>query len=259
MLIFNNDADEGAYQINIKGESLAPPGPEMDVFGNGIPIAGDGTNIPATADGTNFGQITSGTPSTEQFYVIQNNGTTPLTVNPSFFSNPIFVITTAAVSPVAAGGFTTIGITFNAPLAFGITNATLFINNNDTTGGESPYQINVQAESVAAAGPEIDVLGNGISIIGDGSNTPNIADDTDFGQITPGTSSTEHIFTILNTGTSPLTIFVSATTDPIFSITTLQTSPVPSGSSTTIGVTYNATITPGNTNAGLLIFKYGFK
>ncbi len=86
---------------------------------------------------------------------------------------------------------------------------------------------------LAQAQQEIDVQGNGISIIGDDTNVPAIADDTDFGQITPGTSSTEHIFTILNTGTAPLLIYVSATTDPIFSITTFQSSPVPGGSSGT--------------------------
>ncbi len=56
----------------------------------------------------------------------------------------------------------------------------------------------------AAAGPEIDVLGNAISIIGDGTNTPIIADGTDFGQIATLTSSAEQFFTIENTGTSDL-------------------------------------------------------
>ncbi len=51
---------------------------------------------------------------------------------------------------------------------------------------------------------EIDVLGNAISIIGDGTNTPNLADGTDFGQVTNGTSSVEQIFTIQNTGTATI-------------------------------------------------------
>ena len=67
---------------------------------------------------------------------------------------------------------------------------------------------------------EIDVLGNAISIIGDGTNTPNLADGTDFGQVTNGTSSAEQIFTIQNTGTLPLNVGPSFTTNPIFTITT---------------------------------------
>ena len=253
LVIFNDDADEGVYQINIQGESIAPVGPEIDVLGNGISIIGDGTNTPIIGDDTDYGQITTGL-SIEHIFTIQNTGSTALTVNPSFLSNdPIFEITTAAVSPVAPGGSTTIGVTFNAPLTLGINTAILVISNSDSD--ENPYQINIQGESVAPVGPEIDVLGNAISIIGDGSNTPNVADDTDFGQVTTGTNSVEHIFTIQNTGTSPLTVNPSFTTDPIFDITTDAISPIPAGGSTTIGVTFIAPAIVGTYNAVLVIFN----
>ena len=103
---------------------------------------------------------------------------------------------------------------------------------------------------------EIDVQGNGISIIGDGTNVPAIADDTDFGQIIAGTSSTEHIFTILNTGTAPLNIlFTGIGNSGDFIITTPAVSPVAPAGSTTIGVTFNAPVTLGVYNAVLIIFS----
>jgi hypothetical protein len=170
---------------------------EIDVQGNGISIIGDGTNVPAIADDTDFGQISPGTSSTEHIFTILNTGTAPLSVNPSFTTNtPVFTVTTLAVSPVPAGGSTTIGITFNAPLTPGIIGATLVIFNDDAD--EFVYQINLQGESLAPAAPEINILGNGISIIGDGTNVPNSADGTDFGQVTTLTSSAEQIFTIQN-------------------------------------------------------------
>ncbi|MDX5583354.1 MAG: choice-of-anchor D domain-containing protein, partial [Aureibaculum sp.] len=253
LVIFNNDADEFVYQINLQGESLAPAAPEINVQGNGISIIGDGTNVPNVADGTDFGQVTTGTPSAEQSFTIQNLGTTPLSVISYFTTNPDFAITTTPAASIPASGSTTIGLTYTANATLGVVNATLFIFNGDAD--ESPYQINIQGESVLATGPEIDVLGNGISIIGDGTNTPNIADDTDFGQVAPLASSVEHIFTIQNTGTSPLTVNPSFTTNPIFAVTTGAISPVAAGGSTTIGVTFTAPVTPGIYNAQLIIFN----
>ncbi|MDH5413224.1 MAG: choice-of-anchor D domain-containing protein, partial [Flavobacteriaceae bacterium] len=244
LFISNNDADEGpAYIINLRGESIAPA-PEIDVLGNTISIIGDGTNTPNIADGTDFGLVVTGTSSLEQFFIIENTGTLPLSVGPSFTTNlPVFSITTLPVSPVPAGGSTTIGITFNAPGTLGVENAQLFITNNDPD--EQPvYTINLQGESVPPP-PEIDVLGNGISIIGDGTNVPNLGDGTDFGSIAQGTSSVERFFTIQNAGLGPLSVNPSFSSDPNFAITTPAVSPVPAGGSTTIGITFNAPATLG--------------
>ena len=252
LFITNNDADEGpAYQINLSAESIASA-PEIDVLGNTISIVGDGTNTPNLADGTDFGQIVTGTSSAEQFFTIENTGTLPLSVGPSFTTNlVVFSITTLPVSPVPAGGSTTIGITFNAPGSLGVENAQLFITNNDPD--EQPvYTINLQGESVPPP-PEIDVLGNGISIVGDGSNVPNLGDGTDFGSIAQGTSSVERFFTIQNTGLGPLSVNPSFSSDPNFAITTPAVSPVPAGGSTTIGITFNAPATLGAQTATIFI------
>ena len=188
---------------------------EIDVLGNAISIIGDGTNTPNLADGTDFGQITAGTSSGEQIFTIENTGTAPLTVGPSFTTNlPVFSISTdPGVTVVPVGTSINIGITFNAPVGppFGIQNAILFITNNDPD--ESPvYQINLQGENVTPP-PEIDVLGNSIAIIGDGTNAPILVDGTDFGPVAQGTSSNEHIFTIQNTGLGPLNVGPSLTSN----------------------------------------------
>ena len=251
LFIVNGDADENPYQINLTAESVGPPNPEINVTGNGINIVGDGSNTPNVIDGTDFGQIDINTSSAEQIFVIENNGTSPLSVNPSFTTNPAFQITTPAASSVPAGGTTNIGITFNAPGSAGVVNAILFINNGDAD--ENPYQINLTAEAVVPTAPEINVTGNGISIVGDGSNVPNTADGTDFGQVNASTSSAEQIFVIENTGTAPLTVNPSVTTNPAFAITTAAVSPVAPGGTTNIGITFNAPATPGVVNATLFI------
>jgi len=253
LLIFSNDSDEGIYQINIQGESVAPVGPEIDVLGNGISIIGDGTNTPLISDGTNYGQVLTGN-TLEQIFTIQNTGTTDLTINlAQILGSSDFTVTTAPTTPVAPAGTTTIGVTFTAPVAIGIYNAQLLISNNDADEGF--YLINLQAESIAPSAPEINVTGNGISIIGDGTNVPNIADDTDYGQVATGTG-VEHIFTIENTGTSALNLtFTGIGGSSDFTITTAPTSPVAPLGSTTIGVTFTAPAVLGIYNAQLLIFN----
>lgn len=250
LFISNGDGDENPYQINLRAISVLPP-PEINVTGNGITIIGNATNTPNASDGTDFGQVNISTSSNEQLFVIQNTGTSPLSVNPSFTTNPAFTISTPASSSISPGGTTTIGITFNAPATAGVVNAVLLINNDDPD--ENPYQINLTAEAVISSNPEINVTGNGISIVGNATNTPNASDGTDFGDVTISTSSSEQLFVIQNTGSSALNVNPSFTTNPAFTITTVAVSPVPAGGTTTIGVTFNAPATTGVVNAVLII------
>ncbi len=62
----------------------------------------------------------------------------------------------------------------------------------------------IERLSLALVAPEINVLGNAITIV-DGDATPVAADGTDFGQPLPSVP-VLHTFTIVNNGTSPLTI-----------------------------------------------------
>ena len=97
-------------------------------------------------------------------------------------------------------GTTTFTITFD-PAAAGLRSATVTIANDDSD--EDPYVFNIEGTGTA---PEIDVSGMGLSILGDGSNTPAPADDTDFGSITVASGSVMHTFTISNTGSASLTL-----------------------------------------------------
>ena len=88
--------------------------------------------------------------------------------------------------------------------------------------------------------PEIDVLGNAISIA-DGDASPSAADDTDFGSadisVPPG--GIDHVFTIKNTGSAALNLTgapdkvqISGTNAGDFSVTVQPTSPVAASSGT---------------------------
>ncbi len=119
--------------------------PEIGILGNTIAIAGDGSNVPNMADGTDFGRFTSGTSSTEQFFTIENTGTSDLILGLSSIIGTDFTITTAPSSPISSGGSATIGITFNASVT-GVINAQLSIPNNDPD--ENPTLINLQATTI---------------------------------------------------------------------------------------------------------------
>ena len=96
---------------------------------------------------------------------------------------------------------------------------------------------NILIDGVAPSGPEINVLGNGISIIGDGTNIPDISDDTDYGAHNVGRP-IEKTFTIENNGSDDLTITNISVSGLVFSITgTPFVTPVIPGGTTTFALT----------------------
>lgn len=86
--------------------------------------------------------------------------------------------------------------------------------------------------------PEMDVLGNAISIV-DGDATPSTTDDTDFGSADISTGTVDHVFTIKNTGSTALNLTgtpkvqISGANAADFSVTMQPTSPVANGCSQT--------------------------
>ena len=88
-------------------------------------------------------------------------------------------------------------------------NVALWMRNND--GTMYIYAACAKVTYTAAA-PEMNVQGNGVSIV-DGDDTPAVADDTDFGNVNVG-STHDHIFTIQNTGTANLNL----TATPIIAV-----------------------------------------
>ena len=246
VLIQNDDTDESNFLFTVQGEGTIPL-PEMDVFGNSIEIV-DGDITPDVADDTDFGQtdITSGV--VVHTFTIQNNGAADLNLtDPSPFvtitgANPAdFTLTVVPASPIAAAGNTTFEITFD-PSAIGIRTATVSIANDDSD--ENPYTFNVQGEGIVGE-PEMDVFGNGVEII-DGDVTPDVADDTDFGQVDVSSGNISHTFTIENNGIIDLNL-----TDPSpfvsigganagdFTITTLPSVSIVASGSTTFAITFN--------------------
>jgi hypothetical protein len=105
--------------------------------------------------------------------------------------------------------------------------------------------------------PDIDVQGNGISIVS-GDTTPSTADFTDFGSTDMDSGSIVRTFTIRNTGTSGLDltgspkVVISGTNAVDFGVTTLPSSPVGGGASTTFQVTFDPSST-GNRAATVSI------
>lgn len=97
--------------------------------------------------------------------------------------------------------------------------------------------------------PEMDVKGNGVSII-DGDSTPATSDYTDFGTVDVSTGTLTRTFTIDNigtaalnlTGTSPY-IVISGTNAADFTITALPNTPIAAASSTTFSITFDPSAT----------------
>ncbi|TXE13917.1 choice-of-anchor D domain-containing protein [Seonamhaeicola algicola] len=102
----------------------------------------------------------------------------------------------------------------------------------------------------AAPTPEINVVGNGISIF-DGDITPSTTDNTDFGNVLTTSTTKTHLFTIENLGTSN-TLTLSGASPYIsitgahasdFTLTTIPNNTIAAGSSTNFEITFN----PSNT------------
>ena len=109
------------------------------------------------------------------------------------------------------------------------------------------------------AGPEINVLGNGTTII-DGDTSPSGADHTDFGSTDFPTGTVTRTFTIQNLGTASLTLnlaTLSGANAADFSVITQPASPVAPGGTTSFQVRFNpsavgtrsATLSVGNNDA----------
>ncbi|MCB0448160.1 MAG: choice-of-anchor D domain-containing protein, partial [Gelidibacter sp.] len=110
---------------------------------------------------------------------------------------------------------------------------------------ENPYDFSIRGTGVAPA-PEMNVLGNGITIV-DGDITPSTTDDTDFGSSGVG-SPIVKTFTIQNLGTANLNltaasprIVISGLNAADFAVTAIPSTPIAASGSTT----FNITFTPG--------------
>lgn len=202
--IVSNDADEAAYNFNIRGNGFVPV-PEINITGNGANIV-NGDITPRVADDTEFG-ITTISSTVDHTFSIQNIGTATLnltgTPRVSITGNPAFtILTQPAANSINTGASDLTFVVRFAPTAI-LTNvqAIVTIDNNDSN--ENPYTFVVQGSAIVGD-PEIDLEGNGQSIA-DGDTTPSLLDDTDYGTTNIGGTNTK-TFTIKNIGPAPLNL-----------------------------------------------------
>jgi len=237
--IVSNDGGS-PFQLNVAGNGVVGL-PEIDVKGGTPPISiiGDGTNIPIIADDTDFGQVAIGTPVTHTF-TIENLGNADLTINSAGLYNNTGGFSSSAIGgfpqfggTISVGSSMTFDITFN-PANVGVQTVLVGIVSDDSD--EPNYAINITAEGISGSSGTIDVQGNGISIV-NGDPTPDMADDTDFGQEV-NNSTKINTYTIVNTGTTDLTI-----TDIKFSYTSAVEFSISNPP------TYPLTVVPGISNA----------
>ncbi len=116
------------------------------------------------------------------------------------------------------------------------------IDNSDSD--ENPYEFAIQGTGTVSALPEIDIRGNGVSVV-DGDTTPSVGDFTDFGSAGVTGQSVTRVFTILNTGTGALSltgsplVTISGAQAGDFSVTVQPSSSVAAGGQTTFQITFD--------------------
>jgi YVTN family beta-propeller protein len=107
------------------------------------------------------------------------------------------------------------------------------------TVGDTPSGI-----AITPAFPEMEMEGNSVSIA-DGDNTPEVADDTDFGNADISSGIVSHTFTIENTGLINLNLAgspkvqISGANASDFAVTAEPASPISSGGATTFTIAFD--------------------
>lgn len=222
--------------------SLASDDPDSPLV---ITLSGTGTNPEinvkysgtsyASGDTISFGSVNTGSES-DYTITIENTGTGVLTVAAGVGAGDWFLKTSPAES-VAAGGSTTLKVTFR-PTAGGTLTGLLTITNTDLD--ENPYTITLSGTGVAVGEIEVqDPLG----LVVEGTHA------YDFGTVDAAGSNTRvKTFTIYNRGAGTLASLaasVSGTNASDFTVSALGSTSLAAGASTTFTVTYD----PGSTGA----------
>ncbi len=241
--VLSDDGNEAEYDFAIKGAGTSAP--EMDVEAKGAAVA-DGSAAANAANDTDFGSVELSAGAVSHTFTIYNRGSAGvnLTGQPKVriagSGAADFTVTSQPGSSVAPGENTTFTIRFD-PVAAGVRNATVTIENND--GNEGSYDFVITG--TATAGAEIDVRGNGVGIP-DGDLSPSAADGTDFGAKLLGTGTVTRTFTIANTGSGPLSLTGSPAIsivgdDADFVVTIQPDSTIPASNSLTFEIAFTPT------------------
>lgn len=109
-------------------------------------------------------------------------------------------------------------------------------------GEVEDYTVNILSGTPT---PEINITGNGVNIV-DGDTTPDVADDTDFGNVVTAGGTQTHTFTIENIGSANLNltggspyVTISGTNAADFSIAAIPSTPISASGSTTFQITFD--------------------
>jgi hypothetical protein len=150
--IASNDPDESPFTFAIRGiGSSVAPVPEIEVSGNGAPIA-SGDTTPGDADATDFSDATVGGAPVSRTFTIANAGESSLTCGGVSFDGTNadqFTVTSQPAANVAAGQQTTFTVRFT-PTAAGDKDATVRIISDD--GDENPYTFAIRGTGGVTTG-----------------------------------------------------------------------------------------------------------
>jgi hypothetical protein len=219
--------------------------PEMGVTGNSVAIA-SGDLVPGLADHTDFGSVIVGNNIVRTF-TITNSGPSNLTLGAGSITTvgadfAQFVVGGISLPvSIPQGLSATFTVTFT-PGSLGLKTTTVNIANNDCD--ENPYTFAIQGTGTAA-GPEMNVTGNGQSIA-DGDMLPTTTDHSDFGSVLVCSGTIVRTFTIENVSGTNLTVgavTLGGAHPGDFVVSASPGSPITSGSNTTFQVTFNPSAT----------------
>jgi hypothetical protein len=242
--ISNNAPGQDPYTFAI---SAATSAKLMQVRGNAIAIP-DGDVTPQPNDWTDFGLVNLGSSRSRSFYIHNlGNTTLNLTGTPRVaISGPgadKFTVTLQPASTVLPGSNRQFSIVFNA-LAIGDFTATVSIANDDL--GADPYTFTIRGVVLP---PNMSVTGNNI-VIQNGDNTPQTADNTDFGTRNVGTTTTLSYYVRNASGAGVLLlngtprVAISGAGASAFNVATIPVASLTGGGSSLMRISFSPT-TPG--------------
>ena len=229
-------------------KGVAPPEPNAQIWSASRLIA-SGDTTPTALDNTDFGNANRDGQTTIREFQLYNAGTKVMSVlgfprititgvNASDFT----IIESAVASALAIDGRANFKILFN-PSIVGLHKATVTITTNDPDTPE--YSFAIQGRGVRR--PIAEVSGKKM-LIANGDSTPTTADWTNFGGVNMQGGVKVRIFTITNTGLSPL-LFASATPVTLsgagaqfFTVFLQPTGPIAPGATAQFRVRFRPTI-----------------
>ncbi|WP_339847127.1 choice-of-anchor D domain-containing protein [uncultured Dokdonia sp.] len=170
--IANNDSDMNPFIFTITGRGVATLRPEIDLSGNGAPIA-DGDTAPSTTDDTDFNNVFLGSSDTNDF-TINNTGTADLVLNGAFVEivggSPDFAITSLPSGTIEAGNSSIFQVTYT-PSSVGTHTAIVRVRSNDNN--EATYDFTVQGSSTVDTSPNYTIHYNNFDVSAEGWTVSN--------------------------------------------------------------------------------------